>query len=105
VDGGRRRLRRGGYLTCDAAVAARDKLSVPQPGDPGGHVLTMAEWRDLGGDAGAAAGQHAADLPTLDVGDVRDRTLRAFQPVHTRLWTLPSPGLVVGDELDDPEVA
>jgi integrase len=37
-------LRRGGYLTCDAAAAARDRLSVPQPGDPGGHVLTVADW-------------------------------------------------------------
>jgi integrase len=44
VDGGRRRLRRGGYLTGDAAAAARDGLSVPQPGDPGGHLLTVAEW-------------------------------------------------------------
>jgi integrase len=44
VDGGRRRLRRGGYLTCDAAEAARDRLSVPQPGDPGGRVLTVADW-------------------------------------------------------------
>jgi integrase len=44
VDGGRRRLRRGGYLTFDAAADARDKLSVPQPGDPGGRVLTVADW-------------------------------------------------------------
>ena len=44
VDGGRRRLRRGGYLTCDAAGAARDRLSVPQPGDSGGRVLTVADW-------------------------------------------------------------
>ena len=44
VDGGRRRLRRGGYLTCDAAEAARDRLSVPQPGDSGGRVLTVADW-------------------------------------------------------------
>jgi integrase len=44
VDSGRRRLRRGGYLTCDAAADARDKLSVPQPGDPGGRVLAVADW-------------------------------------------------------------
>jgi integrase len=44
VDAGRRRLRRGGYLTCDAAEAARDRLSVPQPGDPGGRILTVADW-------------------------------------------------------------
>jgi integrase len=44
VNGGRRRLRRGGYLTCDAAAAAREKLSVPQPGDPGGRILTVADW-------------------------------------------------------------
>jgi hypothetical protein len=44
VDGGRRRLRRGGYLTGDAAQAARDGLSVPQPGDPGGRLLTVEDW-------------------------------------------------------------
>jgi integrase len=44
AEGGRRRLRRGGYLTCDAAAAAREKLSVPQPGDPGARVLTVADW-------------------------------------------------------------
>jgi integrase len=44
VDGGRRRLRRGGYLTGDAAEEARDRLRVPQPVDPGGHVLTVAGW-------------------------------------------------------------
>ena len=44
VDGGRRRLRRGGYLTCDAAAVARDKLIVSQLGDPGGRVLTVADW-------------------------------------------------------------
>jgi site-specific recombinase XerD len=44
VDGGRRRLRRGGYLSCDAAAVARDKLIVSQPGDPGGRVLTVAHW-------------------------------------------------------------
>jgi integrase len=44
VDGGRRRLRRGGYLSCDAAADARDRLSAPQPGDPGGRVLTVADW-------------------------------------------------------------
>ena len=40
-DGG---LRRGGYLSCDAAAVARDKLIVSQPGDPGGRVLTVAHW-------------------------------------------------------------
>ena len=44
MDGGRRRLRRGGYLTGGDAAAARDKLSLPQPGDPGGRVLTVADW-------------------------------------------------------------
>jgi hypothetical protein len=44
VDGGRRRLRRGGYLTCEAAAVARERLSVPQPGDPGGRLLTVADW-------------------------------------------------------------
>lgn len=46
LGGGRRRLRRGGYLTREAAAAARDRLSVPQPGDPGGRVLTVADWLD-----------------------------------------------------------
>ena len=34
----------GGYLTCDAAAVARDRLSVSQPGDPGGRILTVADW-------------------------------------------------------------
>lgn len=46
MDGGRRRLRRGGYLTCDAAAAARDRISVPQPGNPG-RVLTVADWLEM----------------------------------------------------------
>jgi len=37
-------VRRGGYLSCDAAADARDRLSVPRPGDPGGRVLTVADW-------------------------------------------------------------
>ena len=44
VDGGRRRLRRGGYLTCEAASAARDQLSVPARGGPGDDVYTVAQW-------------------------------------------------------------
>lgn len=41
VDGGRRRLRRGGYLTRDAAAAARERVCILQPG---GRVLTVADW-------------------------------------------------------------
>jgi hypothetical protein len=44
ADGGRRRLRRGGYLTCEAAAAARDRLSVPVLGDPRDGVYTVVEW-------------------------------------------------------------
>jgi len=44
VDGGRRRLRRGGYLTCEAADAARDRLSVPARSDPDGDVYTVGQW-------------------------------------------------------------
>jgi integrase len=44
IDGGRRRLRRGGYLTCEAAGAARDRLSVPVSGDPRDGVYTVVEW-------------------------------------------------------------
>jgi len=44
VDGGRRRLRRGGYLTCEAADAARGRLSVPSRSDPDGDVYTVAQW-------------------------------------------------------------
>jgi hypothetical protein len=46
VDGGRRRLWRGGYLTGDAAEAARDRLRVPPPGDPGGHFRFFREFCD-----------------------------------------------------------
>lgn len=42
TDRDRPRLRRGGYLTCDAVAAAHDKFSVPQPGTP--DVLTVADW-------------------------------------------------------------
>lgn len=34
----------GGYLSCDATADARDRLRVTQPGDPGGRVLTAADW-------------------------------------------------------------
>jgi integrase len=44
MDGGRRRLRRGGYLTCEAAAAARDRLSVPVLGDSRDGVYTVVEW-------------------------------------------------------------
>ena len=44
VNGGRRRLRRGGYLTCEAAAAALDRLSVPVLGDSRDGVYTVAEW-------------------------------------------------------------
>jgi integrase len=44
MDGGRRRLRRGGYLTWEAAAAARDRLSVPVLGDPRDGVHTVVEW-------------------------------------------------------------
>ncbi|MGH3164918.1 MAG: tyrosine-type recombinase/integrase [Trebonia sp.] len=44
IDGGRRRLRRGGYLTCEAADAARNRLSVPVLGDRRDGVYTVAEW-------------------------------------------------------------
>src|SRR5581483_2687851 len=44
VDGGRQRLRRGGYLSPEAAAAERDRLSVPVPGGPDCDVYTVAEW-------------------------------------------------------------
>ena len=44
VDGGRRRLRRGGYLTPDAAAAERERLSVPARGGPGDAVYTVGQW-------------------------------------------------------------
>jgi hypothetical protein len=44
VDGERRRLRRGGYLTSEAADAARARLSVPVKGDQRDGVYTVAEW-------------------------------------------------------------
>jgi len=44
VDSGRRRLRRGGYLTCEAADEARERLSVPARGGPGEGVYTVGQW-------------------------------------------------------------
>jgi len=46
VDGGRRRLRRGGYLTCEAAASARERLSVPARGGPGEGMYTVGQWLD-----------------------------------------------------------
>lgn len=46
MDGGRRRLRRGGYPTCEAAAAARDRLSVPVPGDPRDGVYMVVAWME-----------------------------------------------------------
>ena len=39
-----RRLRRGGYLTCETAAAARDRLIVPVLGGPRDSVYTVVEW-------------------------------------------------------------
>jgi hypothetical protein len=44
VDDGRRRLRRGGYLTSEAADAARERLSVPVKGNQRESVYTVAQW-------------------------------------------------------------
>jgi len=44
LDGGRRRFRRGGYLTCEAATAARDRLSARALGNSREGVYTVAEW-------------------------------------------------------------
>ena len=70
MDGGRRRLRRGGYLTCEAAAAARDRLSVPVPGDPRDGVYTVVEWLETWVETRAG---------------LRDSTRRMYQS-HIRLY-------------------
>jgi integrase len=70
VDGGRRRLRRGGYLTCEAAAAARDRLSVPVLGDPRDGVYTVVEWLEAWVETRAR---------------LRDSTRRMYQS-HIRLY-------------------
>src|SRR5712691_11111428 len=44
LDGGRRRIRRGGYPSRKAAAAVLARLRAPQPGDAGGRVLTVGDW-------------------------------------------------------------
>jgi hypothetical protein len=41
---GEGRLRRGGHGSGEAAAVARERLSVPARGDPGGGVYTVAQW-------------------------------------------------------------
>jgi site-specific recombinase XerC len=70
MDGGRRRLRRGGYLTCEAAAAAWDRLSVPVLGDPRDGVYTVVEWLEAWVETRAR---------------LRDSTRRMYQG-HIRLY-------------------
>jgi hypothetical protein len=44
LDGGRRRIRRGGYPSRKAAAAVLARLRAPRPGDAGGRVLTLGDW-------------------------------------------------------------
>jgi integrase len=44
LDGHRRRVRRGGYPTRQAALAVLARLRSPQPGDAGGRVVTVGDW-------------------------------------------------------------
>lgn len=44
LDGGRRRIRRGGYPSDKAAEAVLESLRVPAPGDPYAGVLTVGDW-------------------------------------------------------------
>jgi integrase len=67
---GRRRLRRGGYLTLEAASAARDRLSVPVLGDPRDGVYTVVEWLDTWAETRAR---------------LRDSTRRMYRS-HIRLY-------------------
>jgi hypothetical protein len=70
MDGGRQRLRRGGYLTWEAAAAARDRLSVPVLGDPRDGVYTVVEWLETWVETRAR---------------LRDSTRRMYQS-HIRLY-------------------
>jgi integrase len=44
LDGGRRRIRRGGYASSDTAEAVLASLRIPAPGDPHADVLTVRDW-------------------------------------------------------------
>jgi len=44
LDGHRRRIRRGGYPSRQAALAVLARLRTPRPGDTGARVLTVGDW-------------------------------------------------------------
>jgi integrase len=44
LDGRRRRIRRGGYPSRSAAMAALARLRAPRPGDTGARLLTVGDW-------------------------------------------------------------
>jgi hypothetical protein len=44
LDGHRQRIRRGGYSSRKAAAAVLARLRAPQPGEPGGRMLTVGDW-------------------------------------------------------------
>ena len=44
LDGHRRRIRRGGYPSRQAATAVLARLRAPQPGETGARVLTVGDW-------------------------------------------------------------
>jgi integrase len=44
LDGHRRRIRRGGYVSRRTAVAVLARLRAPRPGDTGARMLTVGDW-------------------------------------------------------------
>jgi integrase len=83
LDGRRRRIRRGGYPSGEAAEAVLASLRVPTPGDPHAAVLTVGDW--------LAHWLVSRTSPTAS-------TMRSYA-AHVRLYLAPYLGPVLLGEL------
>jgi hypothetical protein len=88
LDGGRRRIRRGGYPSSDTAEAVLAGLRMPAPGDPHADVLTVAP--DLWGSITRCSsitkptcGRFCGPTPGTITGTVRTSPGSSGHPIMT----------------------
>jgi hypothetical protein len=81
LDGGRRRIRRGGCTSSDTAEAVLASLRMPAPGDPHADVLTVGDW--------LAHWLVSRTSPATS-------TMRSYS-AHVRLYLAPYLGPVLGE--------